>query len=120
MQIGGVLDSQEPLVEIGDGGVFSAGAVLRVTFGRRARGLHGAEGLPGGDEGGGIGIGPALELEGGGPRVQLGGPYAGLRGRETQHEGQEATEFHGEAGLTDVTGALQPKESQKRRLPKFW
>ncbi len=73
LQIGGVLDGQKIFVERGGIGVLRRGGIFRVAQCALLRGRGGAKSLPRGGEGGGLGIGPAFELERGKVRGLLNG-----------------------------------------------
>jgi len=63
LQVGGVLNGQQPFVEVGGIGIFLAGADFGAAFGGLLRHVDGAQALARCHKGRRVGIRPAFELE---------------------------------------------------------
>ena len=111
-QIGGVLDGQNVFVGVGGVGGFHAGRLFGVALAGLLRGGAGGKSLAHGDEGLGIGIGPALQFQRGQVRGELHGAEDDVR--PAQHRAQfmgivEADlkflmQLHGLAGKGELGG----------------
>ena len=112
LQVGGVLNGQQPFVEVGGIGIFLAGADFGAAFGGLLRHIDGAQALARGHKGRRVGIGPALELERGQVRDVLHGGDndvgAGQKRAEVIRAGDAhlkfLMQFHGLAGKGEFGG----------------